>query len=62
LTGYARKPFKEILNPRSILKIFEQSADWHSRSDEKPSAAHLIGISFNHGTLTPTHHGISFII
>ena len=56
LTSYPWKPFKEVLNARTILNVLKEGANRYACSFEHPRAAHLVGSSFDGIAPAPINH------
>jgi hypothetical protein len=53
---HARKPFQEIIDPRTVLEILEQGSHRDTRRFEQPLTAAFAGRAFDRGTLAPIEH------
>jgi len=56
LNGDAGKPLDKLGYECPVLKILEQSCNWHSGAAKYPSAAHTFGIALYGRTGGPIDH------
>ena len=49
------KPFQEIVNAGTVLKVLKERFDGHTSPSENPGSAHTVRFSFDLGTFVPQH-------
>ena len=52
----ARKQFRKLAYLHAIVKVFEESRDWHARATKHPCATHALGVEFDSRTGRPVNH------
>ena len=53
---HPRKPFEELIDCGSGIKILEERTYWDARTFEKPCAAQLVFVVLNFSAISPVQH------